>query len=173
MLADPLQNQEHGRCVTGIRDKMRTSRTNSISLACCQAHLFFRLARENADFSVYYVECVLHVAVVMPRYRLRRTYLQLGDAKAGPSGVAGATFNLIVPACVLERLHVDSIACGIARQRPLSLRSDVGRPDHLAPLLGFVGDELAEIGGRAAEHRAVERGKPGLELGIGECGVDL
>jgi hypothetical protein len=24
---------------------------------------------------------------------------------------------------------------------------DVGRPDHLAPLLGFVGDELAEIGG--------------------------
>src|SRR5262249_22938216 len=25
---------------------------------------------------------------------------------------------------------------------------DVGRPDHLAPLLGFVGDELAKVGGR-------------------------
>jgi hypothetical protein len=28
-----------------------------------------------------------------------------------------------------------------------SFRLDVGRPDHLTPLLGFVGDELAEIGG--------------------------
>ena len=31
-----------------------------------------------------------------------------------------------------------------------SFRLDVGRPDHLAPLLGFFRDELAEIGGRAA-----------------------
>jgi hypothetical protein len=30
-----------------------------------------------------------------------------------------------------------------------SLGFDVGRPDHLAPLLGFVRDELAEVGGRA------------------------
>jgi len=29
---------------------------------------------------------------------------------------------------------------------PLLLRLDVGGPDHLAPLLGFVDDELAEIG---------------------------
>src|SRR5262249_48637567 len=28
------------------------------------------------------------------------------------------------------------------------LRLDVGGPDHLAPLLGLVGDELAEVGGR-------------------------
>ena len=28
-----------------------------------------------------------------------------------------------------------------------SLRLDVGGPDDLAPLLGFVGDELAEVGG--------------------------
>jgi hypothetical protein len=27
-----------------------------------------------------------------------------------------------------------------------SFRLDVGRPDHLAPLLGLVSDELAEIG---------------------------
>jgi hypothetical protein len=26
------------------------------------------------------------------------------------------------------------------------LRLDVGRPDHLAPLFGVVGDELAEVG---------------------------
>src|SRR5437868_4398028 len=34
-----------------------------------------------------------------------------------------------------------------------SLRVDVGGPDHLAPLFGFVGDEFAEIGGRPREHR--------------------
>ena len=34
---------------------------------------------------------------------------------------------------------------------PILLRLDVGRPDHLAPLLGVVGDELAEVGGRARE----------------------
>src|SRR5262245_54398196 len=40
-------------------------------------------------------------------------------------------------------------ACGIG-----SLRLDVGRPDHLGPLLGLVGDELAEVGGRARKRRA-------------------
>jgi hypothetical protein len=28
-----------------------------------------------------------------------------------------------------------------------SVRLDVGCPDHLAPLLGFIGDQLAEVGG--------------------------
>ena len=31
---------------------------------------------------------------------------------------------------------------------------DVGRHNHLAPFLGFVGDEFAEISGRACKHRA-------------------
>jgi hypothetical protein len=43
---------------------------------------------------------------------------------------------------------------------------DVGRPDDLGPLLGFVGDELAEIGGRAHEHCAAKLGEPRLNLGI-------
>jgi hypothetical protein len=34
-----------------------------------------------------------------------------------------------------------------------SLRFDVGRPDHLAPLLCFFADELAEVGGRARKRR--------------------
>src|SRR4029453_6262014 len=55
----------------------------------------------------------------------------------------------------------------------VSVRLDVGRPDHLGPLLGFVGDELAEIGGRADKRRASKVGKPRLHLGIGEAGVDL
>jgi hypothetical protein len=47
------------------------------------------------------------------------------------------------------------------------LRLDVGRPDHLGPLLGFVGDERAELGGRAHQRRAAEFGEPRLDLGIG------
>src|SRR5262245_61858487 len=35
-----------------------------------------------------------------------------------------------------------------------SVRLDVGRPDHLAPLLSFVGNELSKVGGRANERRA-------------------
>src|SRR6202022_4699177 len=53
------------------------------------------------------------------------------------------------------------------------LRLDVGRSNHLAPLLGFLRDELSEIGRRAAKHRAVQVGKPYLDLGIGEAGTDL
>src|SRR5262245_26883976 len=35
-----------------------------------------------------------------------------------------------------------------------SLRLDVGGPDHLAPFLGFVGDEPSKVGGRTRKHRA-------------------
>src|SRR5262245_33559505 len=57
--------------------------------------------------------------------------------------------------------------------RDSTLRLDVGRPHHLAPLLGVVSDELAEICGRADKRRASKVGKPRLHLGIGEAGVDL
>jgi hypothetical protein len=39
-----------------------------------------------------------------------------------------------------------------------SLRLDVEGPDHLAPLLGFVGDELGEVSRRARKRRAAEVG---------------
>jgi hypothetical protein len=39
---------------------------------------------------------------------------------------------------------------------------DVGRPDHLGPLIGFVGDEFAEAGRRQRKHRATEVGDPRL-----------
>src|SRR5262245_3129469 len=54
-----------------------------------------------------------------------------------------------------------------------SFRLDVSGPDHLAPLLGFLGDELGEVGGREREHLATEIGKPRLDFRIGEAGVDL
>ena len=34
-----------------------------------------------------------------------------------------------------------------------------GRPDHLAPLLRFVGEELSKVGGRAGNHRAAQIGE--------------
>src|SRR5580704_11214639 len=53
------------------------------------------------------------------------------------------------------------------------LRLDIGRPDHLAPLLGFVGDELAEVGGRAGDYRAAQVGKPRFHRRVGEPRIDL
>src|SRR5262249_19320977 len=61
--------------------------------------------------------------------------------------------------------------CG--RSQLALLHLDVGRPDYLAPLLGIVGDEFAEVGGRARERLAPQVGKPRLHLGIGEARVDL
>src|SRR5215468_10671145 len=55
-----------------------------------------------------------------------------------------------------------------------SFRLDVCCPDYyLAPFLGFVGDELAKVGGRARKRRAAEIGEPRLHRGIGESHIDL
>src|SRR5215831_18385489 len=54
-----------------------------------------------------------------------------------------------------------------------SLRLDVGRPDHLGPFLGLLGDELAEVGGRTDERCATQIGEPRLDRGIGEARIDF
>src|SRR5271168_4911148 len=54
-----------------------------------------------------------------------------------------------------------------------SLRLDARELDHLAPLLGLIGNELAEIGWRARKRRATQVGKPCLHLGIGKDRIDL
>src|SRR5215469_17146039 len=56
---------------------------------------------------------------------------------------------------------------------PRSLRLDVGRPDHLAPLLSFVGNELSKVGGRTCEHRTSQVSQALLHVGISERGIDL
>src|SRR5262245_39923240 len=43
---------------------------------------------------------------------------------------------------------------GISAASGALLGLDAGRPDHFAPLLGFVGDQLAKIGRGAGKHRA-------------------
>ena len=54
-----------------------------------------------------------------------------------------------------------------------SLRLDVGRTDHLAPLLGIVDDELAEVGGRARKRLHAQFDEPRFERRISEGGVNL
>ncbi len=48
-----------------------------------------------------------------------------------------------------------------------------GELDHLAPFLGFVGDQFAELGGRHRHRDAAEIGDAFLDLGVGEAGGDL
>jgi hypothetical protein len=48
------------------------------------------------------------------------------------------------------------------------LRLDGSCPNHLAPFLSFVGDQLVEVGGRAGKCGGAQLGKPRLNLGIGE-----
>src|SRR5262249_1016614 len=54
-----------------------------------------------------------------------------------------------------------------------SVRLDAGIVNHLAPLLSFVRDELAEVGSRAWKCGGAPLGKPRLHVGIGKSRVDL
>src|SRR5262249_25127985 len=53
------------------------------------------------------------------------------------------------------------------------LRFDVGGTYRLGPLLGFLSDELAEVGGRAGKHRTATLSETPLWLGIGADCIDL
>ena len=60
--------------------------------------------------------------------------------------------------------------------RPRSRRSlhlDIGRPDHLAPLLGLIGDELSELDSAHRHRHMAYLSHPRLDLGFDETGVDL
>ena len=58
-------------------------------------------------------------------------------------------------------------------ERRASLGFDVRCSDHLGPLLGLLGDELAEVAGRSWKHCAAQVGKSRLYLGIGEARIDF
>src|ERR1700686_5536162 len=65
--------------------------------------------------------------------------------------------------------------CGIFGQVSIasSVRLGARELDHFDPLLGFVGDELAEIGRRACEGYPTKIGEARLHLRIGEGRIDL
>src|SRR5262245_20032843 len=54
------------------------------------------------------------------------------------------------------------------RQWIALLRLDAGELDHLSPLLGFLCDELAKVGGRAGKYFTTQFGHPYLHRRIGE-----
>src|SRR5262245_55830157 len=56
---------------------------------------------------------------------------------------------------------------------PASVRLDACEPHHLAPLRGFLGDQLAEVSGRTRKYRAAEVSEPCFHIGIGKSSVDL
>src|SRR5262249_43450395 len=62
---------------------------------------------------------------------------------------------------------------GMSPPSPASVRLDACELHHLAPLLGFVGDKLTEIGRRTGKNRAARIGNPRLDLGVGESCVGL
>src|SRR5262249_50307684 len=73
-------------------------------------------------------------------------------------------------------IGVDFAERNVMEYWPSSLGSlclDIGSPDHLAPLLGVVGDQLTELGRRARKHRAAEVDKACFQPGIGEARIDL
>jgi hypothetical protein len=53
-----------------------------------------------------------------------------------------------------------------------SLHLDVRGPDDFAPLLGFIGDELAEPSGRHRRWHNAQINKPSSHLGIAETGIN-
>jgi hypothetical protein len=55
----------------------------------------------------------------------------------------------------------------------MSICLDGSELDHLSPLLGFVGHELAEIGGRARKHRRTQVSKPRLSAEIAQLRAEL
>src|ERR1700677_1999204 len=61
----------------------------------------------------------------------------------------------------------------IIPERDGSLRLDARKLDHLAPLLGFLGDELSDVGRRSPKHGAAQVGKPWLYNRTGKCRVDF
>src|SRR5262245_44109577 len=54
-----------------------------------------------------------------------------------------------------------------------SVGLDVGRSNHLAPLLGLCGNVLAEIGGRARKHPEAQIVILRLNVGPSESSIDL
>jgi hypothetical protein len=54
-----------------------------------------------------------------------------------------------------------------------SLRLDACEFYNLAPFLGFVDDEITEVGGRAGQYHAAHVGKPRFNIGISKTRISL
>src|SRR5262249_45174878 len=89
--------------------------------------------------------------------------------RRGPTRQSGITRSLVRRHSPNERYGKSSRSSA----ETSSLRLDVSGPDHLAPLLGFLSDQLAELDRRSRQRRAAEVSETGLHLRIVENRVDL
>src|SRR5215510_9432302 len=67
------------------------------------------------------------------------------------------------PTCRHERVEAIAVSLGL----------DACELDYLAPLLGFISNELGELGGRARKRHSAQVSKPSLKIGVGEARIDL
>jgi hypothetical protein len=77
--------------------------------------------------------------------------------------------RFIRPGCRRSRIEADfAERYGIFGPVFRLVQLDIGRPDHLCPLLGFVGDEFAKLRRRTREHDIAHLLKSRIHFGIGE-----
>src|SRR5262249_2467848 len=118
--------------------------------------------------------------------RLRCVRTKTGNASsalrpfASQDHLVGTVTRLSIltqPRDTLATFHTRSLRLRYSRNGiygiSFSLLLDACELDHLAPLFGFLGDEPAKVCGRDDKRRASKVGKPRLDLGIGEGGVNL
>src|SRR3954469_14546142 len=105
VFADALQYQEGDRGAAAVRHEMRPPRRHAVGLARGEAHFLLRLLQEDAQRALEHVEGIGDVAMGVPGNLLRGGELQLGDAKARPRRVLGATLDFVEGACVLDCFH--------------------------------------------------------------------
>src|SRR5262249_1724793 len=96
------------------------------------------------------------------------------DVRFGPKSGHSAQSSrcrLMTPYATWARSEGRTKVMGIS---PLgSVRLDVGCPDHLGPLLSFILDELAKVGGRTSNHHATHIDELGLHFWVCERCVDF
>ena len=88
-------------------------------------------------------------ATLASRYKLPASYVRLEFAQAGGlmTGRSVGFAPVANPADIVAGWRNTPASWPVAHEAVLRL--NVGRSDHLAPLVGFVGDERRERGGRA------------------------
>src|SRR5215510_6376414 len=109
------------------------------------------------------------------RFRSSQTRVPRNDANFGIGtlarcGILGGPRQLPPPRVTASTWEFTGR--GTADQAGQSLWLDTGEPDHLTPFFRFVGDELAERGGRSRQRHVSEVSETGAQLGIDKPGVD-
>src|SRR6516164_6949183 len=98
----------------------------------------------------------------------------IGEAPQLPSEFGIATGGASPVLAVVWAIVADRWPMSASPREQIPLVDfDIGRPDHLAPLLGFGGYEPSEIGGRARKRRRTQIREPRLYVGFGKRSVDL